>query len=84
MICPTCEAAGQKSVVTEGPSMSTAMHCPPFYDEEGKRHVHNSNTRRTDYSCSRGHRWTESHKGRCWCGWPGEHKSEEPKEKHGT
>lgn len=76
MICPQCRDAGEKSCVTEGPSMRTLMYCPPFFDEEGKRHTHDSNTSRTDYSCSRGHRWTETSKGSCWCGWPTEHKGD--------
>lgn len=70
MICPTCKAEGQRSSVTPGITMSTAMHCPPFYDEDGKLHTHDSNRHRTDYSCSRGHSWTETKTGTCWCGWP--------------
>lgn len=84
VICLTCAGEGEKSTVTEGLSMSTAMYFAPFFDEDGKRHVHDGNTRRTDYSCSRDHRWTSVSHGSCWCGWPTQHKSVAQSDKHGT
>ena len=74
MICQECKAAGQTSRVSVGGGCTTAMYCPPFYDEEGKYHSHDLNTVTTSYSCSNGHRWSESGLTPCWCGWPKETK----------
>ena len=70
MICPFCKEEGEKSLVYPGVGTVTAMYCPPFYDEEGRMHIHDSNITTQSYSCSRGHNWTEKSKGSCWCGWP--------------
>lgn len=69
MKCPQCVKEGKKSKVYPGVSMTTAMWCPPFYDEEGNYHHHDSNVTTTEYSCSNGHKWTEKTSGSCWCGW---------------
>lgn len=74
MICPECKKQGLKSKVYPGSSTRTLMYCPPFYDEEGRYHHHDSNITATEYSCSRGHKWTEETTGSCWCGWPEETK----------
>ena len=71
MICSECKKLGLKSQVFLGGSTVTLMYCQPFYDEDGNYHHHDSNTTTTSYSCSQGHKWTESCKGRCWCGWDG-------------
>ena len=73
MICPKCKEQGRKSTIRVGVSMSTAMYCTPFYDEEGKYHHHDSNTTETSYTCSNGHEWTERTSGSCWCGWKADH-----------
>lgn len=70
MKCEICVAHGLKSIVNVGISTSTAMWCPPFYDEEGRFHDHDMNTTTTQYSCSNGHEWAEASKPTCWCGWP--------------
>ncbi len=76
MICPQCRAQGLKSQVVTGAGTGTLVHCPPFYDEEGRYHVHDTNTGAQAYSCSNGHSWRESTgPAPCWCGWP--EKSEE-------
>jgi len=72
MICPECKKSGLKSTVYPHGSSTTLMYCQPFYDEDGNFHYHDFNTTTTDYSCSNGHRWSESHKGKCWCGWDGD------------
>lgn len=69
MICPKCKKEGKKSRVYPGMGTSTLLFCPPFYDEEGKYHNHDSNTTTTEYKCSNGHKWTERTSGSCWCGW---------------
>ena len=74
MICPECKRQGLKSRVYVGTSSVTLMYSAPFYDEEGKYHDHDPNTRTTSYSCSNGHKWVESSCGSCWCGWPKEEK----------
>ena len=68
-ICPQCKEVGLKSTVY--PGITTAMYCQPFYDEDGNFHDHGDNTATSEYSCSNGHKWTESPKGKCWCGWDG-------------
>lgn len=72
MICQTCKAEGQKSIVTPSHGGTTAMYCQPFYDENGVYHHHDSNTTTTGYTCSRGHRWSEvAPKPKCpGCSWP--------------
>lgn len=70
MFCKECKKLGLKSKVYPGLSSVTLLYCPPFYDEEGNYHDHDSNTTTTEYSCSNGHKWTEETTGSCWCGWP--------------
>lgn len=60
MKCPVCVKKGLKSCVTVGYSTSTAMWCPAYYNEDGKYHDHDMNTRSTSYSCSYGHTWSVS------------------------
>jgi hypothetical protein len=75
MKCPTCQMEGERSKVYPGGSRQTLAYSPPMYDEDGKLHIHNPNTVATNYTCSRGHTWTGTAGGSCWCGWPqkGEH-----------
>lgn len=71
VVCPACDFAGQKSMVYVGGAVTTLAHCPPFYDEDGCRHHHDSNKTTEDRSCSNGHRWSVVlSPRRCWCGWP--------------
>ena len=69
MICPECKASGLKSEVYPGGSTTTLMYCPPFFDEDGKRHDHDLNTLITSYVCTNGHNWAKNSSGICWCGW---------------
>jgi hypothetical protein len=69
VICPECSRKGLRSVVTIGELSITLMAVHDFYDEDGKRHHHDMNTRTTRYSCSNGHHWTEQRRTPCWCGW---------------
>ena len=70
--CPECTAAGvPPERISVGVSSTTAMHCSPFYDSEGRYHSHDSNRRTTSYTCSNGHRWRAEDNGSCWCGWSG-------------
>jgi len=55
MICPKCKEQERKSTISMGLMRSTAMYCPSFYDEEGKFHAHDLNSRSTSYVCSNGH-----------------------------
>lgn len=73
VICPTCKSEGKKSYVTPGGRMTTDMFYPPYYDEDGVYHHHDRNTVTADYSCSRGHQWTENQRNQCpSCSWPDE------------
>lgn len=65
MKCSVCQEKGIKSNVYPGASFSTAMGFTPYYDENGKYHLHDMNTMSTSYSCSLGHRWSVSRKGSC-------------------
>lgn len=65
MICPKCKELNQKSIVHCGLSYSTAMHCQPYFDEDGKFHRHDYNSQSTEYSCSKGHTIYVSPSNRC-------------------
>ncbi len=69
MICEQCQQDGKTSTIQVGISGSTLVWCPPFYDEQGIYHIHDSNTITTQYKCSNGHNWAEStHKECPTCG----------------
>jgi rubrerythrin len=72
MKCPECVASGKKSRITPGMASITAMHCAPYYDEEGVYHLHDFNTTTTNYGCTNGHQWREtSPPNQCpGCEWP--------------
>lgn len=70
VLCPECQAAGVKSRVTSFGSVATMMGCRSFYDEEGRRHLHDKNTITESLRCSNGHDFERKYKRPCWCGWP--------------
>ena len=70
MKCVECGKQGWKSNVYPGTGSTTLMYCAPFYDEDGRHHIHDSNTTTRSYTCSQGHEWREDSSGTCWCGWP--------------
>lgn len=59
MRCPECVAEGARSRVTVGVSTINAVYVPTVYDEDGQL-VPGRAGGSTEYSCSRGHRWTET------------------------
>lgn len=65
MICEKCKDLGLRSKLFEGASYRTAVMGGNFYDEAGRRHIHDPNTTTTDYSCSQGHRFTVTTMVRC-------------------
>ena len=67
--CPTCVKQLLRSTVHEGGSKTTAVHCPPFYDEDGRKHHHDRNVRTRSFRCSQGHSWVSNLPHTCWCGW---------------
>lgn len=69
MICPFCKEEGVKSRVYDHGGSVTLMACTPYYDEDGKHHHHDSNTRTHSFTCSNNHGWSEKSQGSCWCGW---------------
>lgn len=70
MICIRCKEEGLKSKVFEnGPGQMTLAYCPPFYDEDGKYHNHDSNHHTNNFLCSNGHLFVTKMTGSCWCGW---------------
>ncbi len=72
--CPTCEARKLRSTVrlASGIQSVTLEYYPTdeFYDEEGRLHFHGGRPPvSTNYTCSRGHKWTVPAEPRkCWCG----------------
>ena len=74
MFCPECRKQDLKSCVYPGCETVTLAYCPPYYDEEGNCHIHDSNIRTAQYRCSNGHNWQEQTTGSCWCGWPNKQK----------
>jgi len=70
LICHDCANSGMKSTVTMGHGSITTAYCPPFHDENGSLHTHDSNVSSTTYSCSNGHQWETKSTGGRWCGWP--------------
>lgn len=71
MKCPECVEAGVESTVTNRGTQKTMLGCRPFFDKDGKEHVHDRNRTLTDYTCSNGHRVHIVDHGSCWCGWKG-------------
>ena len=57
MICPQCEAAGERSRVYPGVSEVTLMEWTPYYDEDGVYVSDDPNTRTHNFSCSNRHNW---------------------------
>ncbi len=60
MKCPECVKRGNKSKVYVGCSSTTLVGWIPYYDEDGKFVSNDPNTTTTSYSCSLGHRWSET------------------------
>ena len=71
MRCPTCVETGRRSRVAAGVTTSTSVFCQPFFDEDGRRHVHDTNVHATRHVCTRGHSFEVTERGHCWCGWSG-------------
>ena len=65
IICPVFQEQNLKSRVSSGPCMTTLVGYFPYYDEDGKYHDHDGNTKTTDYNCSMGHYFSISQTGTC-------------------
>lgn len=76
MACPECKRKGLDSTVRLAGFECEGEVGEQFRDGVGNLHVHNGSTSTSRYNCSRGHRWTEIIKFRCWCGWPKPKESE--------
>ena len=64
--CAECDAKGDRYKVYEDQFMtSTAMAGSSWWDEDGKHHSHDPNWHSRGYSCSNGHRWSESWQSEC-------------------
>jgi hypothetical protein len=77
MICPQCKEQGLKSTVQTKGTITTLMGYAGWYDESGKYHHHDDNSRTTVGTCSNGHKFLYRYENSCWCGWVG--KTEEYK-----
>lgn len=68
MKCPKCVSNGDKSIVRVFSSSTTCLAGDEYYDEEGRHHWHDPNTRITEFRCSLGHEFVERTPMRsCWC-----------------
>lgn len=67
MICNECQKEGLQSKVFPGHGSCTLMGVYVFFDEGGKKHVHDPNITTMGYSCSNGHKWAEKERRTCWC-----------------
>jgi len=71
-ICPFCAREGLKSRLMTGGGSVTAMAYTSYYDEEGRLHNHDPNTRRNGFRCTNGHIFDHKHTGACRnCTWTG-------------
>lgn len=57
IFCPVCLKLKLTSKVYPESPTSTLSYAKKFYDEAGAYHIHDENTTRTEFSCSRGHVW---------------------------
>lgn len=71
MICPQCIKEGTTSTVVNEGTMTTLMGYIDWYDEQGKYHDHDDNTRTSYCKCSNGHEFEYRQENSCWCGWVG-------------
>lgn len=55
MICPTCSAAGETSLITSNGVTATLLSWAPYTDEAGVKHAHDPNRNREIFDCSNGH-----------------------------
>ena len=60
LTCPECQQAGQTSKLFPQGSSATLLYCPPFYDESGQYHHHDSNRTTTHFHCSNGHEFSRA------------------------
>ncbi len=60
MRCPVCVEQGTPSTLTRRSSGSVMhpVHVEPFYDEQGRYHLHDMSIIETEWECSNGHRLT--------------------------
>lgn len=58
--CPECNKAGQKSKVNVDGATSTLLTTQQYYDKEGNYHFEDPNTTTINYTCSRGHKFSNS------------------------
>lgn len=59
MKCPKCMKNGKKSRVYLGGTTIAAVYYPLYYDEDGNLKSSGVAPSKTEYTCSRGHKWTE-------------------------
>ena len=65
MKCPECVKDGERSIVRDLGGSTTLLGWSPFWDEDGVHHSHDPNRHSNQYSCSRGHTWTEGFYPQC-------------------
>lgn len=70
-ICTACVQDQKQSIVHEHNTTTDSAGILPFFDNDGNRHYHDKNARRTILICENGHYWSVTHYNECWCGWKG-------------
>lgn len=70
MECAECQRNELVSSVRDLGSWVTEAYRLPFCDSEGKIHDHRIHIVTTRFVCSKGHKWKQADRRKCWCGWP--------------
>lgn len=72
MICPICKEENLISTIELGLAHTTYAGFPAFYDELGRYHHHDDNSKIRNCKCSNGHEFRYRTQNECWCGWIGQ------------
>jgi hypothetical protein len=68
MICNECKQNNLRSRVYILDSFYDLQEAQDrFFDEDGKWHVHDTNSITTKYRCTKNHEWSQVKYATCWC-----------------
>ena len=66
--CPDCKVKNFQSEIHITGCSTTLLAWSPYYDKDGKQHLHDPNVLTINYKCSKGHTWNEKDVIRWTCG----------------
>ena len=70
IVCQVCKMYGAKSTCKLTDTIHSKNLKNVFWDEDGKKHIHNASWNRQTFLCSNGHVFEITNEsGPCWCGW---------------